>query len=161
MSFGFVCQIRRVQRSLGKDCHVASSWPLLPLWQSKNRSDILSGALSTQAKSWWWYSPFCTFSVIVSSTTLLIYQEGMPSLPQSLIFSTDSNFPFSILEKSLPPPFLSSSLFLCFFASPLESHFLKGKPSPKQEWYVLLVQRVVVLLKARGLSPDSDGQLPG
>lgn len=32
MSSGFVCQSRRVQRSLRKDCHVASPLPLLALW---------------------------------------------------------------------------------------------------------------------------------
>lgn len=64
VSFGFDCQSRRVQRSLRKDCHAASSWPLLALWWSKNRPDILFRALGAHAMTWWWYSP-SVFSLLL------------------------------------------------------------------------------------------------
>lgn len=64
VSFGSDCQSRRVQRSLRKDCHAASSWPLLALGWSKNRPDILFRALSAHAMTWWWYSP-SVFSLLL------------------------------------------------------------------------------------------------
>lgn len=55
----------RVQCSIRRDCHVASSWPLLASWLSKNRPDILVRVLSGHAKTWWSYShsvsPCCCF----------------------------------------------------------------------------------------------------
>lgn len=130
MSFGFVCQQSR------KDCHVASSQPLLALWLSKNRPDILFRVLSAHAKA------FCAFSIIVSTATLLIYQKGMSSSLQSLILSTDSNFPFS------PLPFC-----LSFFLG-----YPKGKV-PNSCGACCWLRRFV-LLETRGLSPESDGRLP-
>lgn len=58
---------------------------------------------------------FCAPSVIVSTATLLIYQDRVPSPPRPLIFSTSSNFPFRILPKPSVPFFLLPPLFLCLF----------------------------------------------
>lgn len=76
-------------------------------------------------------------SVIVSTTTLLIYQEGMPYFPQP--FQPIPVFLLAYQRNQLS--LLQSSLFL---------RILLGFSFPKREscglyqwWYVLLVQRIV------------------
>lgn len=107
ISLGFVCQSHRVQRSLRKDCHVASSW-------------LYDGAKTDQT--------YCSVLLVHMPRLddhICFYchsshlPRGNAMSSQSHIFSTDSNFPFSILENSnvAVAHFLSSSsfLFLCIF----------------------------------------------
>lgn len=148
MSFELPVGSRRVHCNL-KDYSAACPWLLLALQRSKNRPDILLGALSAHKKNLT-VSSSCVLFVFVYTTMLLIYQEMPPSPPHFLFHILKIS---SIALTSFLPP-LPVYIFL-------DSHFLKGNPWPKTVVRYVVGPERVVLLKARGLSPSSDRELPG
>lgn len=144
-SFGFICQ-----ESQGAESAASQTIAMWPLHDGAKTERTCCSKLSVR-------TPRCDDHTVFLFCCSYHHSSHLPrgNAISPLISHLFNSFQFSFLvfQRGL-------SFFLCFSASSLDSHFLKGKPSPKQRCYVLLVQRVV-LLKARGLSPDSDGQLPG